>query len=189
MLAPQFLTPMSLPSNYIVTKSFSVKLMFRTITPNARKTDDFCCCCCCCCLSGLWLRVAFYRYPLGCTARRFNPLNSPERRTVGRSWIVTMLRYRVYYCQLRAYATYAFLRTCWHKWHQKYHVAYPVGNLGTSSVHIPIRFFQDTECETSYPTVLRHVDSCNFLDGCSFEVKVGGSFGLSATVAYTHRTA
>ena len=37
--------------------------------------------------------------------------------------------------------------------------------------------FQDTERETSYPTVLRHVDACTFSDGCSFEVKVGGSLG------------
>ncbi len=37
--------------------------------------------------------------------------------------------------------------------------------------------FQDTERETSYPKVLRHVDACTFLDGCSFKVKVGGSLG------------
>jgi hypothetical protein len=40
------------------------------------------------------------------------PLNSPKERTVGRSRRVTMLGYRAYYFQLRAYATYAFLRTC-----------------------------------------------------------------------------
>ncbi len=31
--------------------------------------------------------------------------------------------------------------------------------------------FQDTERETSYPTVLQHVGACTFSDGCSFEVK------------------
>ena len=37
--------------------------------------------------------------------------------------------------------------------------------------------FQDTKREKSYPMVLRHVDACTFSDGCSFEVKVGGSMG------------
>ena len=61
----------------------------------------------CCCLSGLRLGVAFYCYPLGCTARGVNPLNSPEGRIVGRSRRVTMLGYRAYYFHPQAYATYA----------------------------------------------------------------------------------
>jgi hypothetical protein len=56
-----------------------------------------------CCLSGLQLGVAFYCYPLGCKARRVNPLNSPKGRIAGRSRRVTMLEYHVYFFQSRAW--------------------------------------------------------------------------------------
>ncbi len=146
---------------------------------------------CCCCLSGLLLGPAFYQCPLGCKAQQVTPIVlsyfQPQAYATyasNQSWEIPSYEWYTHAdtCdvrQLPAYATYPFLRTCWHLWHQKYQVAYPVVNLGAASVH--------TGHKTSYPMELWHIDTCIFSDGCGFEVFEAVHW-LSAMVAQTRRT-